>query len=87
MMTNWNRLLVVLDQVFGFANRERSTVKKLRQAYDNQTNEHVIWLEYRVRIGNRQISPVQRIGTGQGQMGLMRQLLTQIKRLDQTRGV
>jgi len=86
MMTNWNRLLVVLDQVFGFANRERSTVKKLRQAYDNQTNEHVIWLEYRVRIGNRQISPVQRIGTGQNQMGLMRQLLAQIKRLDQTPG-
>ena len=85
-MTNWNRLLVVLDQVFGFANRERSTVKKLRQAYDNQTNEHVIWLEYRVRIGNRQISPVQRIGTGQNQMGLMRQLLAQIKRLDQTPG-
>jgi len=25
-------------------------VRKLRQGYDNDTNEHVIWLEYRVRV-------------------------------------
>jgi hypothetical protein len=25
-------------------------VKKVRQAYDNKKNEHVIWLEYRVRV-------------------------------------
>jgi len=86
-MTNWNRLLVMLDQLFGFPNRQRSKVKKLRQAYDNQTDEHVIWLEYRVRLANRPMkSTVQRIGNERGQMGVLRQLMSQIQRLEQHRG-
>lgn len=38
-MTNLNRLLVVLDQIFGFPNRQSSKVKNLRQGYDNQTDD------------------------------------------------
>lgn len=48
-MSNWNRLLAVLDKIIGFPNRINSTVKKVRQAYDEKKNEHVIYLEYRVR--------------------------------------
>jgi len=86
-MANWNRLLVVLDQIFGFPNRQSSKVKKLRQGYDNQTDEHVIWLEYRVRLANRPMkSTVQRIGNEQHRSNLLQQLMDQIKRLERTGG-
>ena len=51
----WNKILALLDAQFGFqSNKASSKVKKLWQGYDNQTNEHVIWLEYRVRVRNNQ---------------------------------
>jgi hypothetical protein len=47
----WNKILALLDAQFGFQSTKASSkVKKLWQGYDNQTNEHVIWLEYRVRV-------------------------------------
>lgn len=49
-MNAWNQLLAAIDAALGFPNRRTSTVKKLKQTYDNDTNEHVIWLEYRVRV-------------------------------------
>ena len=49
-MNEWNELLAVLDRTIGFPNKLSSNVKKVRQAYDNKKNEHVIWLEYRVRV-------------------------------------
>jgi hypothetical protein len=51
-MKMWNKLLAVLDQVVGFPNMASSTLKKLEQGYDNETEEHVIRLEYRVKIGD-----------------------------------
>ena len=45
-MKMWNKLLAVLDQVYGFPNMASSTLKKLEQGYDNETEEHVIRLEY-----------------------------------------
>ena len=51
-MKMWNKLLAVLDQVYGFPNMASSTLKKLEQGYDNETEEHVIRLEYRIKIGN-----------------------------------
>jgi hypothetical protein len=51
----WNKILALLDAQFGFQSTKASSkVKKLWQGYDNQTNEHVIWLEYRVRVRNNQ---------------------------------
>ena len=47
-MTKWDRLLAMLDQVFGFQDRKRSSVKKRRQVFDEKTNEHVFIIEYRV---------------------------------------
>ena len=53
----WNKILALLDAQFGFqSTKDSSKVKKLWQGYDNQTNEHVIWLEYRVRVRNNQPS-------------------------------
>jgi hypothetical protein len=49
-MNKWNRLLASLDRVFGMNNKERSTFKKLSQDFDEKTNEHVIVIEYRVRV-------------------------------------
>jgi hypothetical protein len=51
-MKMWNKLLAVLDQVYGFPNMASSALKKLEQWYDNDTEEHVIWLEYRIKIGD-----------------------------------
>jgi hypothetical protein len=51
-MKMWNKLLSVLDQVYGFPNMASSTLKKLEQGYDNETEEHVIRLEYRIKIGD-----------------------------------
>ena len=51
-MTKWDSLLEQLDQVFGFPDRKKSTVKKRRQVFDEKTNEHVFILEYRVVKGD-----------------------------------
>lgn len=47
---NWTKLLALLDAMFGFTNRTRSTVKVYNQAFDNKTQEHIVWLEYRAHV-------------------------------------
>lgn len=49
-MNKWNKLLATLDHVFGFENKLKSNFKKIRQDFDDQTNEHVILIEYRVQV-------------------------------------
>jgi len=49
-MNTWNKLLAALDSVLGFPNKKNSKVKKLRQAFDNNTGEYVFWLEYRISV-------------------------------------
>jgi len=49
-MNDWNRLLVQLDKTIGFPQKIRSSVKKKWQGYDQWKNEHVIWLEYRIKV-------------------------------------
>lgn len=74
-MNKWNRLLASLDRVFGMNNKERSTFKKLSQNFDEKTNEHVILIEYRVRVkGTLKSTP--RKQTGNQQMAFLRQLMT-----------
>jgi len=50
-MNDYNRLLSVLDALFGFEDKKRSTFRKVGQHYDERTNEYVILIEYRVRRG------------------------------------
>ena len=82
-MTPWNRLLITLDETLGFPNKISSKVKKIKQAYDNNTNEHVIWLEYRVRVANDEVpkpNPQQAQAKAQEerQMNFLRQLTAYI---------
>ena len=49
-MNDWNRLLLLLDKTIGFPNKIRSSVKKRWQGYDLWKNEHVIMLEYRIKV-------------------------------------
>jgi len=57
-MNKWNKLLAMLDAVFGFENKVRSNFKKIKQDFDDQTNEHVIVIEYRVQAkGTMQSAP------------------------------
>lgn len=48
-MNKWNKLLATLDQVFGFENKVKSSFKKIRENFDDGTNDHVVVIEYRVR--------------------------------------
>lgn len=83
-MNGWNKLLVLLDLLFGFPNKAASKVKKVQQAFDNRTQEHVIWIEYRVRVNNTQApSPDPKLvrASADRKMGLMRELMAQAERL------
>ena len=48
-MNKWNQLVAVLDNLFGFQDKEKSNVRKIGQQFDERTNEHVYFLEYRVK--------------------------------------
>lgn len=73
-MNKWNRLLACLDQVFGMNNKERSTFKKISQDFDEKTNEHVIVIEYRVRVkGTMKSTPREK--SDREQLAFLRQLM------------
>lgn len=82
-MNGWNKLLALLDAMFGFPNKEGSKVKKVQQAFDNRTQEHVIWIEYRVRVNNAQPpkpdATLVKV-TSDRTMALMRELLARANR-------
>ena len=48
-MNKSNQLLAMLDRVFGLPNKIRSTFRKHSQDFDEKTNEHVFYIECRVR--------------------------------------
>jgi hypothetical protein len=78
-MNKWNRLLASLDRVFGMTNKERSTFKKISQVFDERTNEHVIVIEYRVRVKGT-VKSTPRKNSGRRQLAFLRQLMaTQAK--------
>lgn len=82
-MNRWNQLQALLDSMFGFPNKVSSKVKKLQQGFDNRTQEHVVWIEYRVQVNN--VQPPTRetrlFKESSGRtMSLMRALLDQSER-------
>ena len=77
-MNKSNQLLALLDRVFGFPNKRRSTFRKLSQDFDEKTNEHVIWIEYRVQAkGTLKSAPRKR--QRPSQLAMIAQLLAQKK--------
>lgn len=59
MMNNWTKLLTILDQLFAKNGKQRSRIKKKTQSFDNNTGEHVIWIEYRVKLTNESVSLIK----------------------------
>jgi hypothetical protein len=51
-MTDLKKLLTVLDDEIGLPNKVSSNVKVVEHGFDNRTQEHVVWLEYRCRVRN-----------------------------------
>ena len=47
---NSDQLLASLDANFGFPNSTHSSFKKVKQTYDNEKNQHVIWIAYTVKV-------------------------------------
>ena len=75
-MNKSNQLLVLLDRVFGFPNKIKSTFRKYSQNFDEKTNEHVIFIEYRVSVkGTMKSAPRQK--QQPNQMAMIQQLLAQ----------
>jgi len=75
-MNKSNQLLALLDRVFGFQNKIRSTFRKHNQSFDEKTNEHVIFIEYRVSVkGTMKSAPRQK--QQPNQMAMIQQLLAQ----------
>jgi len=75
-MNKSNQLLAMLDRVFGFPNKIRSTFRKHSQDFDENTNEHVILIEYRVSVkGTMKSAPRRKQQSNQ--MAMIQQLLAQ----------
>jgi len=75
-MNKSNQLLALLDRVFGFPNKIRSTFRKLSQNFDQKKNEHVILIEYRVSVkGTMKSAPRRK--QQPNQMAMIQQLLAQ----------
>ena len=82
--TPWNRLQALLDAMFGFTNRTRSTVKVVRQGFDNDKNEHVVGIEYRAHVkppGVMATAQKRSKATERAPMASIRELFAHGKRL------
>ena len=83
-MNKSNQLLALLDRLFGFPNKIRSTFRKHSQNFDEKTNEHVILIEYRVSVkGTMKSAPRKRHGLNQ--MAMIQQLLAQKQGKDKSK--
>ncbi len=74
-MNKHTRLLAVLNDVFGMENILKSDFRKVGQDFDEKTNEHVFYIEYRVRgKGELRTTP-----SNQSKKKLLRQINDQVK--------
>jgi len=80
-MTTWNKLLAALDDTLGFPNKVSSRVRKLKQAYDNKKNEHVIWLEYRIRVGTHRTPEQKNLDMAERKMTFLKRVHDDIEQL------
>lgn len=55
--TPWNRLISILNHLFGFKKNGDAKIRRVRQSFDQKRGEHVILLEYRVKASNQ--SPIK----------------------------
>jgi len=83
-MNKSNQLLALLDRVFGFPNKIRSTFRKHSQSFDEKTNEHVILIEYRVTV-KRTMKSAPKRQQQPNQMMMIQQLLAQNQSKEKTK--
>lgn len=53
----WEIIKKWLDKLYGLNSGLPSTLKRVKQGFDQDTGEHVIYLEYRVRAPYQQAIP------------------------------
>jgi hypothetical protein len=51
-MNRWNQLQAILDSIFGHGIKQSSRIAKRIQGFDNQTGEHTVIIEDRVKMTN-----------------------------------
>ena len=51
-MNGWRGVLAAMDAIFGHGCKKASRISKKVQGFDNQTGEHIIRVEYRVKLLN-----------------------------------
>ena len=77
-MNKQNQLLKLLDNVFGFEYIRNSSFKKIKQEFDEEQNEHVITIEYRVETEGKQSQKInqdsKRNGTDIKSLNLIRSI-------------
>jgi len=49
-MNSWNKLLAILDKIYGHGAVGRSRISRKQRGFDNKSGEHVIRIEYRVKL-------------------------------------
>lgn len=59
-MNNWTKLLSILDELFAKNGKQRSRISKKLQGFDNKTGEHVIRIEYRVKLNNESVNLIKK---------------------------
>jgi hypothetical protein len=52
VMNRWSQLQAILDSIFGHGSKQSSRIAKRAQGFDNETGEHIVIIEYRVKMSN-----------------------------------
>ena len=58
-MNNWNKLLAILDHLYGHGAKQQSRISKKVEGFDNQTCERVIRIEYRIKMVNEGVGLIR----------------------------
>ena len=59
-MNNWTKLLSILDELFAPNGKQQSRISKKVQGFDNKTGEHVVRIEYRVKLNNESVNLIRK---------------------------
>ena len=87
-MNKQNQLLELLNNVFGFEQIRNSSFKKIKQEFDEEQNEHVITIEYRVETEGKQSQKInqdsKRKGTDVKSLNLIRSINDEVNTRSKT---
>jgi hypothetical protein len=62
-MNDWTQLHAILDRIYSHGKKLNSRISQKVQGFDNNTNEHVVRLEYRVRVASEGKAPPSKPST------------------------